>query len=338
MKFWTFCLIWTCMTIQPVLALDAGLQYIKNRGNIICGTELSSKALAHKDENGIWRGMDADLCRIFSIAIFGKDNRFRLVDVKAQNVNSAIRHNKIDVMLGNAPATASNEISGNTTQSALLYYVKQMFLAHKIDNASSMEDFKGKKVCVISNSDSWNNLQRYNEKYQLQLKPLFFKSPLEAKQAFLLRRCDLYSDNELYLLSLLEETKKNLNTVELLPEVIAEKPIYAQVLKENQQLRITIKWILNALKLAEKEGLNSKNSEIFINQKDETIRNLLGVNPDLWQKFQLNPTWLQTVLTQFGNYGEIYENNLGQNSEFKLERGKNELVEKGGLISSETFF
>ena len=329
-----------CLFCSDAFAADAGLRFIKTRGKVLCGTDLSSDSYAYKDEAGYWRGIDADLCRVFSAAVFGRTDRFKLVNVSADQVNSAIAHNKIDIMLGNAPATASKDISGRTTQASLLYYVRQMFLAHKVENATSMEDFKGKKVCIISDSDDFYNLQDFNDKYQLDFRYLFFKTQSAAKQAFLLKRCDLYTGNELYLINLLNQIKQDKLSVsvEILPEVIAEKPVYAQVLKDNQKLRVAVKWIINALVLAEKKEINSGNVNIFIGLKDGSVKNLLGVNPDLWQKFGLDPNWVKIVLTQLGNYGEIYDKNLGKDSRFKLERGKNNLIENGGVFNAFSFF
>ncbi len=336
-KFWFLCFL-SCLFAANAQAADAGLRFIKTRGEVLCGTDLSAKTFAYQDEAGYWRGIDADLCRIFSTAVFGRADRFKLVDVKANQVNAAIANNKIDIMLGNAPATASSDISGKTTQAEIIYYVRQMFLAHKNPTATSMEDFKGQKVCVISGTDDYYNFQDFNDKYKLDLRPLFFKNSVDAKNAFLLKRCDLFTGNELFLKGIIDNMSDTSVEIEILPEVIAEKPVYAQVLKDNQKLRTAVKWVVNALTLAEKKGITSKNVDIFIGLKDGSVKNLLGVNPDLWSKFELNPTWVRTALTELGNYGEIYERNLGALSPLKIERGKNNLIENGGLINTQSFY
>ena len=104
-KFFFLCLC-GCFLTANAWAADIGFRYIKSRGEVLCGTDLDSETYAYKDEAGYWRGIDADLCRVFSIAIFGRSDKFRLVNVKENQVNSAIAHNKIDIMLGNAPGTA----------------------------------------------------------------------------------------------------------------------------------------------------------------------------------------------------------------------------------------
>lgn len=337
LKFWTAFIFCTVLS-QNSFAADAGFRYINTRGTVRCGTDLTAKTYAYKDEGGFWRGIDADLCRLFSIAVFGRSDRFEMVDVKSSQVNKAIATNKIDIMLGDAPGTATRDVSGKTTQAELMYFGRQMFLAQKIDGASSMEAYKGKKVCIVTNSEDYYNLQDYSDKYDLDLQMLFFGDKDRAKEAFLLKRCELYTGSEIYLKSVYEQINNDNMNLTMLPEVVAEKPVYAQIHKDNQTLRLAIKWIMNAMTLAEKKGINSKNVDIFIGVKDGSVKNLLGITPDLWNKFKLKPDWVKKAITELGNYGEIYERNLGSLSEFNIERGKNKLIEDGGLIKSQSFF
>lgn len=328
----------SCLFVANAWATDAGFHLIKTRGEVLCGTDLESGTFAYKDDAGYWRGIDADMCRVFSTAIFGRSDRFKLIDVKPYQANAFIAHNKIDIMLGNVPGTASKDISGRSTQAELIYYIRQMIVAHKNENATSMEDFKGKKICIVLNTDDHFSIRDFNDKYDLNLRPLYFKKPEDAEIAFFLKRCDLYTGNELYIKGLVKNMTEDSIQLEVLPEIISERPIYAQVLKDNQKLRTSVKWIINALTLSEHLGINSKNIDIFIGLKDGSVKNLLGVNPDLWNKFEIDPTWVRTVINELGNYGEIYERNLGSLSDFKIERGKNNLIENGGLIGSQAFY
>ncbi len=319
-------------------AADAGLRYINTRGTVRCGSDLTTKTYAYKDEAGYWRGIDADFCRLFSTAIFGRGDRFEMVDVKSYDTAKAIASNKIDIMLGDAPSTATRDIGSKATQAQLLYYGRQMFLAQKIDGANSMEAYKGKKVCTVTNSEDFYNLQDYSDKYSLELRPLMFKDPRAAKEAFLLKRCELLTGSEIYLKSIYRQMANEYMDITMLPEVIAYKPIYAQVLKDNQTLRTIVKWVVNAVTLAEKKGITSKNIDIFIGVKDASIVNLFGINPVLWEKFQLKPGWVKTAITELGNYGEIYERNLGSLSDLNIDREKNKLIDDGGLIIPQSFF
>lgn len=338
LKFVFYCFLALTLASEALAAKDAGLRYIQTRGVVRCGTDLSAQTYAYKDENGDWRGIDADLCRVLALAVLGDKERIEMVNVTTNMVSKYLVTNKIDIMLGGAPYSASNEIRSQATPIDIIYYDKQMFLGRNADKATSMEDYKGQKVCVVNNSDDQYNLEEYNARYNLDLKPLLFASSQRAKEAFLLKRCNLLTGNALFLTNVLKSAGIKDKTTQVLPEVISVKPVYAFAAKENNTWRISAKWILNALKLAEDIGINSENINIFIGVKDTSTKNLLGVSPDLWNKFKTyNPEWLRKELTEIGNFGEIYEKNLGKGSSFKLDREQNKLLKDGGLIIPQPF-
>ena len=337
LKF-ALCCLFFVSAVSEAAAAGAGLRYIQTRGGGRCGTDLSAKTHPFKDTDGYWRGIDADLCRTLAAAVLGDKERIEMVNVTTNMVSKYLTNNKIDVMLGGAPYSAGMEISSQATPIDVIYYDKQMFLARNADKAGSMEDYREQKVCVVNNSEDQYNLEEYNARYNLDLKPLPFASSQRAKEAFLLNRCTLLTGNALYLTNTLKSAGiKDENTM-VLPEVISVKPVYAFASKNNNALRISAKWILNALKLAEDIGINSSNIDIFIGVEDTSTKNLLGVNDALWNRFKVrDPQWVRKALKEIGNYGEIYEKNLGRESEFKLEREQNRLLKDGGLIIPQPF-
>jgi len=338
LRFFLCFLLFSGFFSAPVkAAADAGLRYIQTRGQVRCGTDLHSKYYAYKDEDGFWRGFDVDICKAISLAVFNRNDRFTMVDVRPESVTRALSTNKVDVMLSSAPFSAAKEISFKSMPVDILYYDQQMFLARTIKDATSMEAYKGAKVCVVSDSDDYYNLLKYSEKYKLDLVPLPFKLQQRATEAFLLKRCPLLTGNAIYLKNILTSRFENDSEVELLPESIALKPMYAIVAKDNNTLRIVVKWIFNALKLAEEHDITSKNVGVNIGTKDISLQNLLGDNPALWTKFGLNPNWLRKAIEDIGNYGEIYDRNLGMDSPLAVERNENRLQKDNGLISSQPF-
>ncbi len=324
-------------TVSAQAAEDAGLRFIRSRGYVICGTDLSSKTLAYKDEDGIWAGIDADICRNFAAAVLGNDEAFRLKDVSADQAAQALNSNQIDIMLGNSTLSARQEASSPAAAMDVLYYDKQVFAARNDSNASSMEAFKGAKVCVQDKSVDLASLNEYNHKYAMEFNILTFPNMNAAKQAFYLNRCPLIAGSEIYLKGLSRNLVLKNNTITVLPEIIAYRPIYAYSAKSNPSLRIIGKWILNAPKLAEQQGITSKNSEAFIGVRDSSLQNLLGLDAGLWQAFGLKPDWAGKALKLRGNFGEMFERNLGKDSPLQIERDKNYLIEKGGLINALPF-
>ena len=333
----SLCLINSLLAAGTVLAADPGLRYITTRGTIRCGSDLQAKNYAYKDEDGFWHGFDAEMCKVFSQAIFGRPDRFTMVDVSSNDIPKALSTNKVDIMFGAAPFEASTEIANKAMPADVMYYDQQMFLARKIDGATSMQAYKGAKVCVVPNTDDYNNLQNYSDRYKLDLVPLNFQSRRRATEAFLLNRCQMLTGNAIYLNSILKHNFAEKDNVVILPESIAIKPTYALVAKDNNTLRIVAKWIFNALKLSEEYGIDSKNIKVFIGSQDLSQQNLLGDNPALWNKFGLSPNWVRNTIADQGNYGEIYERNIGADSPLQMERRENNLLKNGGLLMTQPF-
>ncbi len=334
-------LIWSLLLLlaaTEAFAADAGLRYIGSRGLIRCGTDLSTRSYAYKDEEKVWRGIDADLCRVFSMAIFGNSGSFEMIDVQANEISKALSSNKIDIMFGNNAMNASYEINSKANAVDIIYYDKQVFLAKPLEEeATSMAAYKGSNVCAVKNSEDLNNIYEYNRKFEAEFKPLSFINAAKAKEAFFLNRCPLLTANEIYLKGLAQSVVTKDKSMEILPEIVAYRPIYAYVNKENITLRIVSKWILNALLLAEAQNITSKNVDVFIGLTDNSTRNLLGAEKKLWLDFGLKPDWVQKAVRELGNYGEIYERNLGKDSDNKIERDKNNLIENGGLMKYQPF-
>lgn len=334
-------LIWSSLLLlaaTEAFAADAGLRYIGSRGLIRCGTDLSTRSYAYKDAEKVWRGIDADLCRVFSMAIFGNSGSFEMIDVQANEISKALSSNKIDIMFGNNAMNASYEINSKANAVDIIYYDKQVFLAKPLEEeATSMAAYKGSNVCAVKNSEDLNNIYEYNRKFEAEFKPLSFINVAKAKEAFFLNRCPLLTANEIYLKGLAQSVVTKDKSMEILPEIVAYRPIYAYVNKENITLRIVSKWILNALLLAEAQNITSKNVDVFIGLTDNSTRNLLGAEKKLWLDFGLKPDWVQKAVRELGNYGEIYERNLGKDSDNKIERDKNNLIENGGLMKYQPF-
>ena len=334
-------LIWSSLLLlaaTEAFAADAGLRYIGSRGLIRCGTDLSTRSYAYRDEEKVWRGIDADLCRVFSMAIFGNSGSFEMIDVQANEISKALSSNKIDIMFGNNAMNASYEINSKANAVDIIYYDKQVFLAKPLEEeATSMAAYKGSNVCAVKNSEDLNNIYEYNRKFEAEFKPLSFINAAKAKEAFFLNRCPLLTANEIYLKGLAQSVVTKDKSMEILPEIVAYRPIYAYVNKENITLRIVSKWILNALLLAEAQNITSKNVDVFIGLTDNSTRNLLGAEKKLWLDFGLKPDWVQKAVRELGNYGEIFERNLGKDPDNKIERDKNNLIENGGLMKYQPF-
>ncbi len=332
-----FALLPVLFGAAEVHAENAGLRYINRRGYVSCGTNLDDKSLAYRDEDGIWQGFDADICRAFAFAIFGDGESFQLKNVAPDQMTAAIRNNQADIILSVPALSAKEELNSPGTAIDVLYYDKQMFALKGSTNADSMEKFKGAKVCVTTKAADLQPLKEYSQKYNLEFNIIKFADFAAAKQAFYLNRCELLTAGEVSLKSMIANPINQKTQITVLPEVIAWRPIYAYTDIENRTLQIIGKWIFNALKLAEENGMTRQNIQIFAAERALAIQNLLGAKPELWQSMGLQPDWVNKAVELLGNWGEIFERGLGSESKLNIKRDQNNLIQNGGFMLTQPF-
>lgn len=315
---------------QPQLSVkqSSAIADIARRGEVRCGTNLSIKSYAYK-ENNIWHGFDTDICRVFAEAILGDSEKINMVHVPSGEVADALKYNKIDVMLSGSGYSALLETAHKVLNAGLLYYDYQYVLAPK-DGSEDLADYKGQRMCLSGDSDYYRHFQDYNARYNFGINYLTFNSFERAREALLLKRCTLLSASGLLLYGLKNEMPRL--QARVLPIKISVQPTYAVVQYGNTDLQIALKWVLNALLLAEQYGINTQNMGYFATNEDPEVRNLLGDNPQMWKNLQLQPQWLRAVITKLGNYGDIYDRNLGKESEYNLQRGEGHLLKNGGTV------
>lgn len=311
---------------QQYYATDPYANSMMN-AKIRCGTNLSITSYA-RYKDGKWSGIDADFCRIFAQALLGDSEKFELVHVEKDNISNALNSKTIDVMLSGAPASADFEVSGNASNAGLLYYDYQMFMTRD-ETSDDLEDYRGKKICVASDSEYYQTADDYNQNYNLGFHYLKFDNFSGAKQAFLLKRCELMTAGSLELRGL---SNMGLKNKKILPHKIALHPVYAYVQNNNNTVRLAVKWILNALYLAEQYDINAKNLDYHLAGNSLEISNLLGKDERLWAKLGIRPQWLRDVIKKFGNYSDIFERNFGKDSEYSLDRNEGKLLKDGGII------
>lgn len=316
---------------RPSMQLEdvsSEIEKIRTRGRVRCGSNMQVKSFAYK-EDGVWHGVDADFCRVFALAILDDSEKIEMVNVAPNHVARALNENRIDVMLSGAGYVATMEASGNAVSAGVLYYDHQMVMIKDLE-AENISQMKKKKICLSTDTDYYQNFDSYNIARGLEISYLSFDNLAKAKEAFLLNRCEMMTASGLMLNGILKELPKSKAII--LQDYIALKPVYAFVQKDNNELRLAIKWILNALLLAEQHGINVKNMEYFATNDNPEIRNLLGDEENLWKSFNMNPKWVRKVIPLLGNYGDIYDRNLGEASDYHLPRKEGRLVKDGGTV------
>lgn len=306
---------------------------IKQRGRVRCGTNTQLKCYAYVKDHE-WTGIDTDFCRAIALAILGDSNKIDMRNVEDSEVSKALESGKVDVMLSGIPYAAKYDIKGKLIPSGLLYYDPQMLMIADT-KGDKPEDFENKKMCVAEDSDYLRNFEAFNAQYNLNTKYLKFPSVRKSREAFLLRRCEMMTGGAVYLNGMKQTLTKSYMTI--IPNQIATTPVYATVHQKHLDFAIAVKWIINALQLAEQYGITARNIEFFRAHNSTEIRNLMGDNPELWQALRLRPMWLDDAIQIIGNYGEIYERNLGSESDYKIKRKEGNLIKNGGTVVPDPF-
>lgn len=314
--------------LQPSSKFIGGyLDYIQAQDKVRCGTNTKLRPFARL-EDGIWYGIDADICKAIAIAILGDADKIEMVNVEAGDVHKALVNGQIDIMLSGTPMKGISEINGGVENAGLLYYDQQLLMVD--DEDKKPDDYRGKKVCLSTNSDYYRNFEEFNLKHNLNATYLTFGNLDKVREAFLLKRCQMMTASALILSGIKQSMSKT--SAKIYPDQIAITPIYATVRSYNEELRLAVKWILNALLLAEQYGINGQNINFYASHNNPEIRNLMGDNPELWRSLGLRPFWLNDAIRLLGNYGEIYDRNIGVDSEYNIERKQGKLLKDGGTV------
>lgn len=314
-------------------AADLGVSNIQKRGTVYCGTNRNNHDLAYKDADGAWRGFDAAVCRAVAAALLGNKERFTMKPIRIEDAPKALHHGDIDFMIGEFSLPAETEITSNVLMADILYFEKVMILAHKIEGAKSLEAYQNTKICMVRSSIDTYLMNNFIYKYKLNLKPLYYATRDQAIEGFFLNRCSLLSGASNELKTIVNTKFKGKDYVEIIPEVIGIRPVYVMVDKNTPNLGITLKWIINALRLIDTYNINSENLPMMMGDKDPSIQNLLGNQPELWEKFKVYPKWMRKFIAEEGNFREMYQRYLGPDSAIGLD----DFQEEHGLAQPKPF-
>ena len=323
-------------SIQSASAANIGMSLIQQRHHVVCGIDREYKTLAYQ-KDGVWRGFDADICRAVAAAVIGDAESFKLLPVAKDNIGGALNSGKIDIMLGHQTLSAHDEASQNIIPVDTLYYDKLIFASRKQTDAQSMKDFAGAKVCVLRESNDLSLLKLYLEKHALPLKTLELPALSAMKEAFYLKRCDLIAGNETFIKGIIADLKSE-DTPEILPEQIGLLTSKAYSSASSPRLNTAFRWIINALKLAAAEDITLQNIDTFKASKNESVRNLLGLDPYLWKKMNLSTSWAEEYIKTYGNYQQLIERSFEtETASETAEPSFNNVTTKGGLIDFTPF-
>jgi len=305
---------------------------VKAKGFVQCGVNTGLAGFAAPDASGNWSGFDVDFCRAVSAAIFGDPNKVKFTPLSAANRFPALQSGEVDVLARNTTWTINRDTALGLNFRFVNYYDGQGFMVRKSLNVKSALELSGASVCVQSGTTTELNLADYFKANNLQYNPVVFEKLDEVNAAYDSGRCDVYTTDQSGLYSL-RLTLKNPDEHMILPEIISKEPLAPAVRQGDDQWFDIVSWVGYAMVNAEEFGITQANVDDMKNSPNPDIKRFLGVEADtkIGTDLGLTNDWAYNVVKNVGNYGEVFEKNIGQGSPLKIARGLNALWNKGGI-------
>jgi general L-amino acid transport system substrate-binding protein len=321
---------WFALCLLDHSASAQTLGDVKGRGTLNCGVSQGLPGFSNKDEGGNWTGFDVDFCRAVAAAIFGDPTKVLFVPLDATERFAALQSNKIDVLSRNSTWTMSRENSLGLMFAGVAYYDGQGFLVRRdtgIDTALQLGD---KTVCTQTGTTTELNLNDYFRANDMKVKVLATVTAEESLRAYDDRRCDVLTSD----VSQLYAERLKLSAPDshiILPEVISKEPLGPAVRQGDDQWFNLIKWTLYSLINAEELGVKSTTIDDAMKSSNPNLRRLIGTEGEFGEQLGLTNDWAARAIRAVGNYGEIYERNVGTQSRLSIPRGLNALWTQGGI-------
>jgi general L-amino acid transport system substrate-binding protein len=310
---------------------------VKARGEVICGVHTGLYGFGTPDEKGNWTGLDIDMCRAVAAAVFGDATKVKYVPLSAQARLTALQSGEVDILSRNTTWTLSRDTANGLNFTVVNYYDGQGFMVKKDLDVKSALELEGATICVQTGTTTEVNLADYFRANEMQFTPVTIEKDEEVTAAYLSGRCDAITSDASQLAAIRANDTPNPADHVILPEIISKEPLAPAVRHGDDQWFDVVKWSIYATMEAEEKGVTSANVDEAKNSSDPTVLRLVGVTPGMGANLGLDEAWAYNIIKQVGNYGEIYERNVGMESKLELPRGLNAMWTKGGLMYSPAF-
>jgi general L-amino acid transport system substrate-binding protein len=309
------------------------LDAIKARGQVVCGVNTGLAGFSAADSQGNWTGLDVDVCRAVAAAVLGDGTKVKFVPLNAQQRFTALQSGEIDVLSRNTTWTLTRDASLGLHFTGVTYYDGQGFMVPVKSKVKNAKQLKGATVCVQSGTTTEKNLTDYSRANNLGIKPVVFEKQEAATGAYFSGRCQAYTTDASGLASVRNKEAKVPAEHMILPELISKEPLGPSVRRGDDELFAIVKWVVYGLIEAEEYGITQGNvDKMLADSQDPVVLRILGKSEDTGKLLGLDKAWMVNALKAVGNYGEIFERNVGPKTPLNLPRGTNSLWNQGGLM------
>jgi len=308
------------------------LETVRERGVLRCGTTTGFAGFSAPDNQGIWKGLDVDLCRAVAAAVLGDADKIQPVPLTSQQRFTALQSGEIDVLTRNTTVTQQRDTGLGIIHAGINFYDGQGFIVHKSLGVSSAKQLHGATVCMQTGTSNENTMADWAQANQVDYRPVVIETFDAVVSAFASGRCDVFTTDASGLASIRISRLQNPDDYILLPELISKEPLGPFVRQGDDPWLNVVKWTLHAMIEAEEYGITSQNVDAQRNSASPEVRRILGATPGAGKTLGLDEQWAYRIIKQVGNYGESFDRNVGKDSPLNIPRGLNAQWRDGGLL------
>jgi len=319
------------------------LDLIKDRGELICGVSGKIPGFSFLGTDGEYKGLDVDICKSFAAGLLGDSKKIQYRPLTAAERFTAIKTGEIDILSRNTTFTLSRDSSGGNGLSfaPVVFYDGQGLMVKKDSNINNIEDLQNKSICVGSGTTTEQNINDVFESKSLPYNPIKYQDLNQVIAGYLQGRCSAMTSDRSQLAAA-RSGFKNPEEHIILKNVLSKEPLSPASDGTDNKLADALRWIIFTLITAEEEGITKENIDEKVklaknNPQLKSLRRFLGIDGGLGEKIGLKNDFTINVIKSTGNYGEIYERNLGKDSDVPIPRALNQLFKNGGLHFSPPF-
>jgi general L-amino acid transport system substrate-binding protein len=306
------------------------LDTVKTRGVLNCGSNPGLAGFGLPDAQGNWTGFDVDFCRAIAAAIFDDPTKVKFVALTAKDRFTGLQSGEVDLLSRNTTWTLSRDTALGLNFTSVWYYDGQGFIVRKALKVNSALELSDAAVCVGQGTTTELNLADYFRANKMKLKTVTFMTNDETVKAYEAGRCDAFTTDASGLYA--ERMRfANPNEHVVLPEIISKEPLSPAVRHGDDQWFDLVKWVHYAMLNAEELGVGQKTINEALASTTPDVKRLVGTEGNYGEQLGLTKDWAVRIIKHVGNYGEVFERNVGQGSPLKIARGLNALWTKGGL-------
>lgn len=319
------------IVVAGVACAGPTLDAVKQRGRLKCGVNTGAAGFSAPDNQGVWRGFDADFCRAIAAAVLEDAHKVEFVPVTALTRFPTLQSGEIDVLLRQTTATLSRDSSLGLIFGPTIFYDGQGIMVSTKSGITSAKQLDGASICVQPGSTTELNISDYFRVNKMTFRPVVIENLDEVSSTFFSGRCDALTSDRSDLAST-RATAANPSAYALLPEVLSKEPLSPAVRQGDDQWLLIVRWVIYATLIAEEKKIGKASIDgALVSSTDPEVARLFGKEPGLAKGLGLRDNWAYQVVRQVGAYGEIYETNLGSATPLALKRELNRLWNDGGL-------